>query len=151
MSCHAGGRPPIMSSRRVAAVRGGELMSDSDSELVERLLARPDVHRQWSSGYRTADNESFFEQAFDYVVRVLQPPPDATFLDVGCGSCAHSVRLARRGFKVHAVDFSESALRMAAEHLKAQGLEDRITLGRETLLDLSFPDESFDYALCWAC
>jgi SAM-dependent methyltransferase len=124
-------------------------MSDSDSELVESLLARPDVHRQWSSGYRTADNESFFERAFDYVVGVLDPPAGATFLDVGCGSCAHSVRLARRGFNVRAVDFSESALGMAAEHLKKQGLEDKITLGRETLMGLTFPDESFDYALCW--
>lgn len=124
-------------------------MRDSDSKLVEDLLAKPDVHRQWSGGYRTADNERFFERAFDYVLEVLAPPAGATFLDAGCGSCAHSARLARRGFSVRAVDFSESALAMAAEHLKALGLEDRVTLGRETLLDLSFPDESFDYAICW--
>jgi ubiquinone/menaquinone biosynthesis C-methylase UbiE len=124
-------------------------MSDSDSELVESLLARPDVHRQWSNAYRTADNERFFERAFDYIIEVLAPPAGATFLDAGCGSCAHSVRLARRGFNVRAVDFSESALGMAAAHLKAQGLEGRVTLGRETLLALTFPDESFDYVLCW--
>jgi SAM-dependent methyltransferase len=124
-------------------------VSDSESKLVENLLAKPDVHRQWASGYRTPDNERFFEAAFDLVASVLKPPPGATVLDVGCGSCAHSVRLARRGFQVRAVDFSESALKMAAEHLRAQGLEDRVTLGRENILDLSFPDGSFDYVVCW--
>jgi SAM-dependent methyltransferase len=124
-------------------------MSDSKSKLVENLLARPDMHRQWASGYRTAENERFFELAFDLIVEVLKPPADATILDVGCGSCSHSVRLARRGFNVRAVDFSESALGMAGERLKAQGLAERVTLGRENILELSFPDESFDYVICW--
>ena len=124
-------------------------MSDTESKLVENLLAKPDVHQQWASGYRTADNERFYEAAFDLIAEVLRPPAGATVLDVGCGSCAHSVRLARRGFRVRAVDFSESALGMAAEHLRAQGLEDKITLGRENILQLSFPDESFDYVVCW--
>ena len=124
-------------------------MSETESKLVENLLAKPDVHEQWAGDYRTADNERFFEAAFDLVADALGAPPGATVLDVGCGSCAHSVRLARRGFHVHAVDFSESALKMAAEHLRAQGLEDRVTLGRENILQLSFPDESFDYVVCW--
>ncbi len=122
---------------------------ETDSQLVESLLARPDKHRQWAGHFRTADNEPFFEQAFDYVVRELNPPPGSVVLDAGCGSCAHSVRLARRGLRVRAVDFSESALAMARAHVEAQGLGDRIELGRESLLELSFPDESFDYALCW--
>jgi len=124
-------------------------MIDSQSRLVQNLLARPEIHQQWSRHYRTADNESFYEQAFDDVLRVLNPPPGATFLDAGCGSCAHSVRLARRGFNVQAVDFSESALAMAEEYVKFKDLQDRIMLGRESLLELSFPDESFEYVLCW--
>ncbi|HEX6183682.1 MAG TPA: class I SAM-dependent methyltransferase [Pyrinomonadaceae bacterium] len=124
-------------------------MTDSGSELVENLLARPDVHEQWEGHYRTAENERFYEAAFDYIARVLAPPPGATFLDVGCGPCAHSLRLARRGFNVRAVDFSESALEMARSNVRASGMEERITLQRESLLGLSFPDESFDYVLCW--
>ena len=124
-------------------------MKETDSQLVESLLAKPDKHKQWAGHYRTPDNEAFFEQAFDFVVRELDPPPGAVVLDAGCGSCAHSVRLARRGLRVRAVDFSESALAMARRHVEAQGLADRIELGRESLLELSFPDASFDYALCW--
>jgi ubiquinone/menaquinone biosynthesis C-methylase UbiE len=124
-------------------------MTDSDSRLVENLLAQPDVHRQWAGGYRTRDNEAFFERAFDLITRELNPPAGATFLDAGCGSCAHTVRLARRGFNVRAVDFSESALEMARGHLKEAGLDERISLQREDLTRLSFPDASFDYVLCW--
>lgn len=124
-------------------------MKESDSQLVENLLSKPEKHRQWADHYRTADNEAFFESAFDYIVRELAPAPGATILDVGCGSCAHSVRLARRGLRVRAVDFSESALGMAREHVAAKGLADRIDLGRENVLALSFPDDAFEYVLCW--
>ncbi|HEY5837627.1 MAG TPA: class I SAM-dependent methyltransferase [Pyrinomonadaceae bacterium] len=124
-------------------------MTNSESVLVENLLSRPEMHRQWARDYRTDDNERFYEQAFDFIAGRLKPEPGTTFLDAGCGSCAHSVRLARRGFKVHAVDFSESALRMALQFVREKGVQDRITLGRESLLELSFPDQSFDYVLCW--
>src|SRR2546422_1736116 len=124
-------------------------MIDSQSRLVENLLARREIIRQGGRHYRTADNESFYEQAFDEILRVLNPPPGTTFLDAGCGSCAHSVRLARRGFNVRAVDFSESALAMAEDYVNSKELQDQIILGRESLLELSFPDETFDYVLCW--
>lgn len=124
-------------------------MTDSDSRLVESTLAQPEVHQQWAGSYRTRDNEAFYEQAFDLIAAELAPPAGATFLDAGCGSCAHTVRLARRGFDVCAVDFSESALDMARDHLQATGLEERITLQREDLTHLSFADASFDYAVCW--
>ncbi len=124
-------------------------MTDTDSRLVENLLAQPEVHRQWAGGYRTRDNETFFERAFDLITSELRPPAGATFLDAGCGSCAHTVRLARRGFNVRAVDFSESALEMARGHLRETGLDARISLQREDLTRLSFADASFDYVLCW--
>jgi 2-polyprenyl-3-methyl-5-hydroxy-6-metoxy-1,4-benzoquinol methylase len=124
-------------------------MIDSQSSLVQNLLSKPEIHQQWSRDYRTEENESFYEQAFDYILHVLDPPPGATFLDAGCGSCAHSVRLALRGFNVRAVDFSESALAMAQGNIRSKQLQDRITLARESLLELSFPDESFEYVLCW--
>jgi ubiquinone/menaquinone biosynthesis C-methylase UbiE len=124
-------------------------MIEAKSLKVENLLAGREKHQQWADDYRTADNESFYEHAFDSLVSVLNPPAGATFLDAGCGSCNHSVRLARRGFNVHGVDFSETALDMAREKVSAEGLENRITLERQSLLELSFPEASFDYAVCW--
>jgi 2-polyprenyl-3-methyl-5-hydroxy-6-metoxy-1,4-benzoquinol methylase len=122
---------------------------DSNSELVERMLARPDTHEQWAKHYRTNDNEAFFERAYDFIIRELNAPAGSTILDAGCGSCAHSLRLARRGFQVVAVDFSASALEMARQHVASKGMAPKIHLQRESLLRLTFPDHSFSFGLCW--
>ena len=124
-------------------------MNRAGADDLERTLDQPGVHCQWEATYRTAENERFFEEAFDEVVRLFGAPQGATCLDVGCGVGSHTVRLARRGFSVVAVDFSESALRAAEENVRRQGLGDRVRLQREDLMKLSFPDRSFDYVLCW--
>jgi ubiquinone/menaquinone biosynthesis C-methylase UbiE len=133
----------------VSRVNHTQSSGQSGAKLVEELLAKPDMHQAWQSDYRTPDNAQFFERAFDLIVTTLNPQPGSTFLDAGCGSCAHSVRLARRGFRVEGVDFSESALGLAKEHIRQVGLEDRIQLQRENLTALSYPNETFDYAVCW--
>lgn len=127
----------------------GNSTGKSESELVKEYLTRQDIHQQWKSRYRSAENEIFFKNVFDYLVRILNAPRDSIFLDAGCGSCAHSIRLANRGFLVQAVDFSESALELARADVKTRGLGNRIEIQREDILVLSFEDESFDYILCW--
>lgn len=124
-------------------------MNDSKSELVESCLAKPDIHQQWANTYLAAENDKFFELAFDYIARVLSAPKNSIILDAGCGRCAHSIRLANRGFLVQAVDLSESVLKMAEANVKAKGLETRISIHRESILSLSFRDETFNYILCW--
>jgi ubiquinone/menaquinone biosynthesis C-methylase UbiE len=123
-------------------------MNTSDSELVERFLARPDIHRKWIQTYYSAENEAFCEQEFDYVAKILNAPKDSIILDAGCGDCAHSIRLAKRGFLVEAIDVSETVLELARENIKARGFEDRIHIQHGNLLALPFEDGTFSYALC---
>src|SRR5436309_2094780 len=110
-------------------------MSTSKSKLVESFLAKPVIHERWENDYRTAENEGFYEQAFNYMTRVLSAPENATILDAGCGTCAHSIRLAKRGFLVRAVDFSESVLAVAKAKVKTEGLGPRVDIQRESLLE----------------
>ena len=117
--------------------------------MVERTLAKTDVHLFWESCYRHPLNEHFYEMAFDHLVTILQPRRDAIFLDAGCGLAYHSMRLARRGFRVLAVDFSKTALATAQANVQAASLEDRVVLQHENLLTLSFVDGQFDYIICW--
>jgi ubiquinone/menaquinone biosynthesis C-methylase UbiE len=112
-------------------------------------LANATIHHKWVNTYRTAEMQTFYAMAFDEIAKRLEAPRDATILDAGCGSCAKSVLLAARGFRVVATDFSASALELAKETVRAQGFEDRITLQREDLTALSFPDGTFQYVLCW--
>src|SRR5687767_14111347 len=112
-------------------------------------LADPAIHEQWVSAYRTPETQGFYEVAFDEIVRRLGAPRGATFLDAGCGSCAKSVLLAVRGFKVVATDFSSDALALAAKTVRDRRLDDRIALRQGDLLDLPFRDGEFQYVLCW--
>jgi ubiquinone/menaquinone biosynthesis C-methylase UbiE len=124
-------------------------MERDSSKVLRNTLTEDDIHRKWVNTYRTEKNQRFYEMAFDAIVREINPPEGAMFLDAGCGSCQHSMRLARRGFRVTAVDFSRSALSLAMENIRSKGMTDRITLTRQDLTALSFPSATFDYILCW--
>lgn len=120
-----------------------------NSKSVEKCLSGLDVHTQWQNAYRVPENDRFYEEAFDAVINFLRPPKSTIVLDVGCGTCAHSIRLARRGFDVCAIDFSPAILKSAEENIKRHGLQDKIELQRQNLLSLSFQDRSFGLILCW--
>ncbi len=119
------------------------------SNRVKRQMNQPQIHDSWEKTYRTADNERFFEQAYDDLIRRINQPAGSRALDIGCGICANSIRLARRGYTVSAVDYSEPILVRARENVSRNQLSDRITIGREDILNLSFPNDHFDLVLCW--
>jgi 2-polyprenyl-3-methyl-5-hydroxy-6-metoxy-1,4-benzoquinol methylase len=124
--------------------------TNADSEAVRDSLGRPEIHDQWESAYRSDRNERFYERVFDELVTFLPATiGDSEVLDAGCGGGAHSLRLARRGFKVRAIDFSESVLGPAREKARAHGLEDRIRVQQADLLELPFEDGAFSGVLCW--
>src|SRR5262245_36638848 len=119
------------------------------SQDVKRQMNQPQIHDAWEKSYRIAENERFFEEAYDVFTRRIGLPAGARALDIGCGICANSVRLARRGFVVSAADYSEAILPRARENVARHGLSERISIGREDILELSFPDGTFDLVLCW--
>lgn len=123
--------------------------SEDLSDKVKRQMNQPQIHDAWEKTYRTSQNERFFEQAYDDFVRRIGQPPNSRALDIGCGICANSIRLARRGYIVSAADYSEPILVQARENVARSRLSDRITIGREDILDLSFPSNHFDLVLCW--
>jgi 2-polyprenyl-3-methyl-5-hydroxy-6-metoxy-1,4-benzoquinol methylase len=112
-------------------------------------LAQEHVHELWESGFRSPRNERFYELAFDRILGTIQPPSGSVFLEVGCGGGFHAIRLARRGYRVKAVDFSDAVLDRARGNVRGAGLEHLVDVGREDLIDLSYADHTFDYALCW--
>ena len=119
------------------------------SEQVKQQMNRPQIHDAWEKNYRSPGNERFFEQAYDDFVRRIDQPPGSHALDIGCGICANSIRLARRGYVVSAADYSEVIIAQARENVSRHQLSDRVTIGREDILDLGFPTDHFDLVLCW--
>lgn len=87
---------------------------------------------EWESFFRhEADryDDECFTQATETEVAFLNDllalPPDASILDMGCGTGRHSVALARQGFCVTGVDLSEHMLQKARE--KAEAAEVDVT------------------------
>lgn len=126
---------------------------NSASSQLEQTLTKPDIHHQWEQEweqvFRTAANEAFYERVFDFLVSHMALPPDALVLDAGCGIGSHTVRLAKRGLQVTAVDFAPPVLDEAASHVAHQGVSDHVHIQRENLLALSLADGQFDCVLCW--
>ncbi len=134
-----------------STIAGVSLISDrqSDSRSVEETLSKPDVHDKWESDFRTAQNARFYDAALRYIGGQLDPSVRPGLLDAGCGIGDYALRLARQGFSVTGIDFSEAALENARAYLAQDPDGERVTLRRESLLDLSFEDGAFDAILCW--
>jgi len=119
------------------------------SDQLKETLAEEEMHKNWIKVYRNPLNAAFYEKAFDRICSLLKPLRESRVLDVGCGTGAQSMRLARRGFQVMAIDFSETVLKRAEAEIRSSGLNDRITLRREDILSLTFGDGHFENLLCW--
>jgi SAM-dependent methyltransferase len=74
---------------------------------------------------------------------VVADVPAGRALDLGCGEGGDALWLAEHGWRVKAVDISETALTRAANEARARGLLDRIEFEQHDLSD-SFPDGTYD-------
>jgi len=64
-------------------------------------------------------------------------------LEVGCGSGANLLMMAKEGFEVHGLDNSTKNLEVAAEHLRDKwGMSAQLKKG--SFLELPYPDGMFD-------
>ena len=96
------------------------------------------------------DEDEFFEghPLFETDARVLDErfTEPCRVIDLGCGVGRHSIRLAKRGFQVTAVELSEEMLRIVGRKADDLGLE--IPRIRANLCDLgAIPDATYDLAL----
>jgi SAM-dependent methyltransferase len=68
-------------------------------------------------------------------------------LDLGCGIGRHALLFARAGFEVTGFDLSDAGLSRLRQLAAAEGLNVRTAHG--DLLELPFPDKSFDFVLAY--
>jgi demethylmenaquinone methyltransferase / 2-methoxy-6-polyprenyl-1,4-benzoquinol methylase len=80
-----------------------------------------------------------------FLVNRIEPDPEATVLDVACGTAAVSIELVRRyGCRVFGVDQSAEMLAAGRARVDAAGLRKRIRLEEGRAEHLPFEDASFD-------
>lgn len=92
-------------------------------------------HDRWRDVYgRNPSQLRFDDEIYRWLSQQIQPR--GSWLDAGCGSGEHSIRLARLFADVLAVDLSPKVLKVAAEEAERQGLSDRIRFHCEALEEL---------------
>lgn len=122
-----------------AALRGGEPGVFQELELFQA----------WDRDYYHPAARPFYDRAIRRMLRRLACPPGSVILDAGCGPGEHAIRAAREGFRVAAIDLSETVLEEARRRAKAAKLEDRITFLQGDLTNLHCEDNSVAAIFCW--
>jgi len=105
--------------------------------------------KQWDDDYYTPISLWLYDEAVGNMLKYMEVPPGETVLDAGCGPGVHSIRVAKAGFKVFAVDISGAMLRHARERANDAGVSEKIEFHQKDLTCLDFPDESFGYVFSW--
>ena len=122
--------------------------ADGETKVVAETLRGPLVHEGWQRRYRGA-HPGHYKRLFDMVAGYLGDPATGPILDAGCGPAVHALELARRGYTVHGVDSSPSAVEMAHVNIDAAGLGDKVTIRQGDLLDLFIDNGSYGRTICW--
>lgn len=106
-----------------------------------------DIHKQWEFVYRLDSNQKKFNDAMmERLLSCLNLSPDALFLDAGCGTGEHAMRIVQQGYRCVGLDLSEYALHKAGA--TASNLQTRLAFSLGALEDIPFKDNTFDAVHC---
>lgn len=102
----------------------------------------------WKSVYETASLQSAIYQsrkkvALSFFER-LELPPDARVLEIGCGAGVLAVDVARKGYKIEALDTATAMLELTSERARAYGVDDRVKVRAGDINSLECEEESAD-------
>ena len=109
----------------------------------------------WKRFFEAIGPERYLTEGFtqhtlaevDFVLDVCELTPGARVLDMGCGPGRHALELARRGFQVTGVDFTEKFIQFAQENAEHEGLTERAEFVLADARDFVRP-LAFDAAVC---
>lgn len=100
--------------------------------------------------------EEAYAERFEWMQRIFAAgnfPPKGQLLELGCGAGNMGVWLAQKGYEVHGIDISPTAVKWANEKARASGANAKFVQG--SVLDLNaFSDNSFDLIVdskCFHC
>ena len=105
-------------------------------------MSTPDARQHWEEHY--AERKRVWSgRANVRLVEVASTLPPGTALDLGCGEGGDAIWLAENGWRIVAVDISDTALARAAEDAQTRGVADRVEF-RQQDLAAGVPHGEFD-------
>ncbi len=125
-------------------------MVEDASKDIEGVRKTWDAHaNRYDKWYET------FEGAVEHYVdwklleEYLPENKNAKILDAAGGTGRITLLLARMGYSITLCDISPRMMDVAKQKLRKERLLDRVQILECDVRDIPFPDESFDFVLCW--
>jgi ubiquinone/menaquinone biosynthesis C-methylase UbiE len=116
---------------------------------MKNVFEQETIISQWDDDYYHPIALPLYDRAIRDMIGLLGAAPGDTILDGGCGPGVHSIRAAKAGLRVCAVDLSESMLAHARQRSRAEGVADAIEFHQGDLTRLAFADASFRFGFSW--
>ena len=113
------------------------------------VFEQPATLESWDKDYYHPIAERLYDQAISHMLGLMGAPVGARVLDAGCGPGVHTRRVALAGYRVCAIDVSQTMLKEARRRIAAAGLESAVEFRQEDLTALTLPDASFQYVFSW--
>ena len=104
---------------------------------------------KWDDDYYHPISLWLYDRAISDMLRFMEIASGEAILDAGCGPGVHSIRVAKAGIRVCAIDISEAMLQQAQLRAKNAGVSDRIEFQQKDLTELDFPNAYFNYVFSW--
>ncbi|OYD16526.1 hypothetical protein CH333_03230 [candidate division WOR-3 bacterium JGI_Cruoil_03_44_89] len=125
-------------------------MAEDRPKDIERVRKRWNEHANRYDGWYER-----FEGAVEHYVEWellkgrLPQNRDAKILDAAGGTGRITLPLAKMGYSVTLCDISTGMINVAKQKLIKERISDKVKILECDVGDLPFPDESFDFILCW--
>ncbi len=124
----------------------GKKGNDREQKLVDEHFDAESTF--WRDTYERNDalgiiNRQRQAAALNYVDE-LSLPKTARVLEIGCGAGFLAIALARRGFRVEAVDHAPAMVDVTQRHARETRMDGLIHSAIEDVHELTFKNESFD-------
>ncbi len=115
-----------------------------DTTIQEQVVAMYERHPfpAYTDKFRKASEEMVLKMRLLGLAEAAYT--NKRILDCGCGTGEFTCWYAARGNDVTAVDLSGPSIAHAKKYAASYELEDRITFRQHSVLELDFPDDSFD-------
>jgi ubiquinone/menaquinone biosynthesis C-methylase UbiE len=98
------------------------------------------------------EKEHIRENLNKYTIKAFKLLPDCNnphILDIGCGTGVPTIELAKiSGGQVIGIDIDVTSLNLLQIKIKEMGLNNRVSVIKNSILTMDFPEESFD--IIWA-
>ena len=125
---------------------GRAYMSKND---LTKVFENQETFDSWDRDYYNPISEYFYDHCIAKMLRIMKIEPGDKILDAGCGPGVHSVRVARAGQSVCAIDISQTVLDEAKKRVQAAGVDAAVEFKKEDLTRLGFSPNSFKYVFSW--